>query len=111
MTRQKKHSARRIFGSQLRYRYHPDARAGFPDWDDDWLASADNGWAVFILSRVCGVVVHANHGAGRWEAEQMFGSLPEMLPTFGVIADVVESAGHLLTDAAAPTDQQASAFD
>jgi hypothetical protein len=83
---------------QAGYRYHPDTRERFPDWDDDWLVIGDQGADPFIFSRTSAVILHAYHGEGFWEPAEMFACLEEMATTFAIIGDIVESAGPMLTD-------------
>jgi hypothetical protein len=93
---------------QAGYRFHPDTRERFPDWDDDWLVIADEGGDPFIVSRASAVVLHAFHGEGSWEPVEMFACLEEMATTLAIIGDIVQ-AGRMLTDDAStifPRHQQ-----
>lgn len=92
-------SLSQLWEHQLGYRFHGRTRERIPDWDDDWLVVADEGADPFIFSRSRGVILHAYHGGGVWEPEQMFGDLAEMVTTFAIIGDIVSAAGAGLTDA------------
>jgi hypothetical protein len=91
-------SLSQLWTFQAGYRYHPETHARFPEWDDDWLVIADEGGDVFIFSRASSVILHAYHGDGVWDPNQMFDSLVEMVTTFAIIGDIVVSAGRSLTD-------------
>jgi hypothetical protein len=91
-------SLAQLWSFQAGYRYHPDTRNRFCDWDDDWLVVADEGGDPFILSRASHHVLHAYHGAGVWEPIVLFGDLAQMATIFAIIGDIVASAGLLLTD-------------
>jgi hypothetical protein len=83
---------------QSGYRYHPDTGERFSDWDDDWLVIADEGGDAFIFSRISAVILHAYHGEGIWKPAVMFAGLAEMVTTFAIIGEIVESAGQMLID-------------
>ena len=83
---------------QAGYRYHPDTRERFSDWDDEWLVVANEGGDPFIFSRASHAVLHAYHGAGRWDPIMLFGNLIQMATIFAIIGDIVATAGALLTD-------------
>jgi len=87
-----------LWRHQAGYRYHPDTRERFSDWDDDWLVIADEGADPFIFSRASAVILHAYHGQGIWEPVEMFCCLEEMATTFAIMGDIVESAGRAFTD-------------
>ena len=87
----------RLWNYQAGYRYNPDTHEPLSGWDDDWLAIADQGYAVFIFSRASAVILHAYHG-GPWRPEVVFRELSEMVTIFAILGDIVESAGQMLTD-------------
>jgi hypothetical protein len=91
-------SLRELWSFQAGYRYHPETRERFTDWEDDWLVIADEGGDAFIFSRSSSTILHAYHGEGDWRPAQMFDSLVEMVTTFAVIGSIVVSAGHAVTD-------------
>jgi hypothetical protein len=87
-----------LWAFQAGYRYHPKTNERFTGWDDDWLVIAEEGGDPFIFSRKSGIVIHAFHGDGVWEPEEMFASLSEMAVTFAILGEIVVSAGQSLTD-------------
>jgi hypothetical protein len=91
-------SLARLWPHQTGYRIHGFTQERILDWNDDWLVIADQGGDPFIFSRSRGVILHAYHGEGVWEPNEMFVNLPEMVTTFAIIGDIVASAGSGLTD-------------
>lgn len=91
-------SLAKLSAHQTGYRTHGLTHERLHDWDDNWLVIADEGGDPFIFSRSEGVILHAYHGEGVWEPDQMFDSLVEMVTTFAIIGDIVVSAGRGLTD-------------
>lgn len=91
-------SLSKLWDHQSGYRTHGITHERLSDWDDDWLVIADEGGDPFIVSRGSGTVLHAFHGEGVWLPTHMFDSLVEMVTTFGIIGEIVASAGHSLTD-------------
>src|SRR5262245_60390460 len=91
-------SLARLWEFQAGYRFHPYTNERFEDWLDDWLVIASQGGDPFIYSRSSGRILHALHGQGVWDADEMFSSLEGMVTTFTIIGDVVVSAGDDLTD-------------
>jgi len=87
-----------LWPSQAGYRYHPDTHERFAEWDDDWIVIADEGGDPFIFSRTSRRILHAYHGDGVWEPEDIFANLAEMVTSFAIIGDIVASAGDSLTD-------------
>jgi len=87
-----------LWRHQAGYRYDPDTRERFPHWDDDWLVIADEGADPFIFSRASAAILHAYHGQGIWDPVEMFVCLEEMVTTFSIMGDIVESAGPAFTD-------------
>jgi hypothetical protein len=80
--------------------YRWNGLTGLPieDWDDDWLVVADQGGDPFIFSRTTGVVLHAEHGTGVWEPEEIFADLNTMMACLGHLGAVIVSAGEAFTD-------------
>ena len=87
----------KLWKHQTGYRTHGFTHERLPEWNDDWLVIADEGGDPFIFSRESGIILHAYHGEGVWEPTQMFDTLIEMVTTFGIIGDIVASAGRALT--------------
>jgi hypothetical protein len=91
-------SLSQLWSFQAGYRYHPSSRERFPEWDEAWLVIASDGGDPFIFSRSSGAVLHAYHGAGVWEPDELFGSLADMVTIFAIIGEIAETAGLALTD-------------
>jgi hypothetical protein len=91
-------SLSRLWAHQTGYRIDGITHERILDWDDDWLVIADEGADPFIFSRSRAVILHAYHGEGVWEPQEMFVNLPEMVTTFAIIGDIVVTAGSSLTD-------------
>jgi hypothetical protein len=81
------------------YRWNGLTGQPIADWNDDWLVVADQGGDPFILSRASGRVLHAVHGTGVWEPEEMFADLNTMAACLGHLGVVATSAGEAFTDA------------
>jgi hypothetical protein len=81
--------------------YRWDGLTGWPiaDWNDDWLVIADQGGDPFILSCASGRVLHAVHGTGVWESEEMFADLNLMAACLGLLGVVATYACEPFTDA------------
>jgi hypothetical protein len=59
------------------------------DWSDEWVVVADEGGDPFIFDRHSGVILHAFHGEGEWDASEIFPDLNSMaacLAQLGAIA-------------------------
>jgi len=63
---------------QAGYRWNGLDKKRLADWPDDWLVVADEGGDPFIFVRSSGVILHAFHGAGKWDAEEIFPDLNTM---------------------------------
>jgi hypothetical protein len=83
---------------QAGYRWNGLNGEAIIDWDDDWLVVADQGGDPFILSRLSGAVLHAEHGLGYWEAGELFPDLTTLAACLGQLGAVVTSAGKQFTD-------------
>lgn len=92
-------SLSKLWAHQTGYRTDGFTGERIHDWDDDWLVIADEGGDPFIFSRSEGTILHAYHGEGVWEPEQMFNSLIEFVTTLAIMGDIVALAGRALTDA------------
>jgi hypothetical protein len=62
------------------------------DWNDDWLVVADEGGDPFIFVRSSGVVLHAYHGEGEWDAGEMFPDLNTMAACLAQLGAIVVEA-------------------
>lgn len=87
-----------LWDYQAGYRYHPDTKERFEDWDDDWLVIADQGADPFIYSRQSGKILYDQHGRGVWEPSEFFSTLPEMVIVFALMGEIVVNAGEDFTD-------------
>jgi hypothetical protein len=78
---------------QAAYRW--DGLTGEPieDWNDDWLVVADQGGDPFIFARTSGVVLHAYHGEGEWDAGEIFPDLNTMVACLAQIGAIVSESG------------------
>ena len=63
---------------QAGYRWNGLSGEPIEDWPDDWLVVADEGGDPFIVVRSSGVVLHAFHGEGEWDAGEIFPNLNTM---------------------------------
>jgi hypothetical protein len=69
------------------------------DWKDEWLVVADEGGDPFILDRRSGVVLHAYHGEGTWDAREMFPDLNTMAACLAQLGAIVrESKGDYMEE-------------
>ena|ERR1051326_8524122 len=91
-------SLSRLWSHQVGYRTHGNTGERLPDWEDDWLVIADQGGDPFIFSRTTSRILHAYHGEGVWEPDQIFESLPEMATSLAILGEIVGSAGREFTD-------------
>ena len=83
---------------QTGYRLHGQTGEPNADWQDDWLAVADEAEGVFIFSRASGEILHDLHGRGVWEPAQLFPDLQTMAACLGQLGAIVASAGDQFTD-------------
>ncbi len=83
---------------QAGYRNHANTGERLPGWNDDWLLIAEQGGDPFIFSRSSGHVLHAFHGAGRWEPMEMFTNLPAMVTVLAIMGETIEHADPAFTD-------------
>jgi hypothetical protein len=83
---------------QAGYRTHANTGERLPGWNDDWLLIAEQGGDPFIFSRSSGHVLHAFHGAGRWEPMEMFTNLPAMVTVLAIMGETIEHADPAFTD-------------
>jgi hypothetical protein len=84
---------------QAGYRWNGLSGEPIEDWSDGWLVVADEGGDPFIFARSSGVILHAYHGEGEWDATKMFPDLNTMaacLAQLGVIAS--EAGDEFLAD-------------
>jgi hypothetical protein len=78
-----------LWGFQAGYRWNGLTGEPIEDWNDDWLVVADEGGDPFIFDRTSGVVLHANHGEGEWDARELFPDLNTMAACLAQIGAIV----------------------
>lgn len=78
---------------QAGYRWNGLSGESIHDWPDDWLVVADEGGDPFILVRSSGLVLHACHGEGEWDARELFPDLTTMAACLALIGGIVLEAG------------------
>ncbi|MGA2499438.1 MAG: hypothetical protein ABSH20_16985 [Tepidisphaeraceae bacterium] len=88
----------KLWEFQAGYRW--DGLSGEPitNWPDDWLVVADEGGDPFIFSRSSGVILHAYHGEGVWDAGEIFPDLNTMAACLAGLGAIALEAGKELTD-------------
>lgn len=79
---------------QAGYRWNGLSGEPIEDWNDDWRVVADEGGDPFIFDRTSGVVLHAYHGEGEWDAGEMFRDLNTMAACLAQIGAIVSEAGN-----------------
>jgi len=84
---------------QAGYRWNGLSSEPTEDWKDDWLVVADEGGDPFILERTSGVVLHAYHGEGKWDAGEMFPDINTMATCLAQIGAIVSEAGDAFMEA------------
>ncbi len=83
---------------QAGYRWNGLSGEPIEDWNDDWLVVADEGGDPFIFARTHGVVLHAYHGEGEWDAAEIFPNLNTMAASLAQIGAIVAEAGNAYMD-------------
>jgi hypothetical protein len=83
---------------QAGYRWNGLSGEPIEDWPDDWLVVAMESGDPFIFVRSSGVLLHAYHGEGEWDAGQMFTDLNTMAACLALIGAVVLEAGDEFTE-------------
>jgi hypothetical protein len=78
---------------QAGYRWNGLSEDPIEDWPDDWLVVADEGGDPFIFVRSSGVVLHAYHGEGEWDAGEMFPDLNAMAACLAQLGAIASEAG------------------
>jgi hypothetical protein len=78
---------------QAGYRWNGLTGEAIDDWPDDWLVVAMESGDPFIFVRSSGVVLHAYHGEGEWDAGEMFSDLNTMAACLAQIGGVELEAG------------------
>ena len=91
-------SLARLWEHQAGYRYHPDTKEVFPDWDDDWLVIADEGADPFIYVRSSGQILHDWHGGRSWDPKFFCENLETMVTVLATSCDIVCAAGGMYAD-------------
>src|SRR5262249_8604251 len=79
---------------QAGYRWNGLSGQRIKHWPDDGLVAADEGGDPFIFARSSGMVLHAYHGEGEWDADEMFPDLNTMAACLAQIGTIVLEAGH-----------------
>jgi hypothetical protein len=79
---------------QAGYRWNGLTGEPIEDWSDDWLVVADEGGDPFIFARSSGVVLHACHGEGEWDAGEMFPDLNTMAACLAQLGAIALEAGN-----------------
>jgi len=80
------------------YRWNSIDGRRLPEWQDEWLAVADEGGDPFVLDRRSGRILLAQHGTGVWEPKEIFENIKEMAACLAALGSVVVEAGPSLTD-------------
>jgi hypothetical protein len=83
---------------QAGYRWNGLSGEPIEDWNDDWFVVADEGGDPFIFERSSGVILHAYHGEGEWDAGEMFPDLNTMVACLAQIGAIVLDAGDDYTE-------------
>jgi hypothetical protein len=78
---------------QAGYRWNGLGGESIHEWPDDWLVVADEGGDPFIVVWSSGVVPHADHGEGEWDAGELFPDLNTMAACLALIGGIVLEAG------------------
>ncbi len=82
-----------LWDFQAGYRWNGLSGELIEDWNDDWLVVADEGGNPFIFSRTSGLVLHAYHGEGEWNAGEMFPDLVTMAACLAQLGAIVLESG------------------
>jgi hypothetical protein len=82
---------------QAGYRWNGLSGEPTEDWPDEWLVVAMESGDPFIFVRSSGVVLHAYHGEGEWDAGEMFPDLNTMAACLAQIGAIVHEAGDDFT--------------
>jgi hypothetical protein len=77
---------------QAGYRWNGLSGEPIADWNDNWLVVADEGGDPFIFERSSGVVLHAFHGEGKWDASEMFPDLKTMAACLAQLGAIVHES-------------------
>jgi len=91
-------SLRRLWDYQEGYRWNSGTGEPSSDWDDDWIVVADEGADPFIFSRARGCILHAVHGNGVWEPEELFPNILTMTACMAELGNVRAEAGRDFLD-------------
>jgi hypothetical protein len=91
-------SLSKLWKFQAGYRWSGLSGEPIEDWDDNWLVVADEGGDPFILERSSGVVLHAYHGEGVWDASEMFPDLNTMAACLAQLGAIVLESGQEFTE-------------
>jgi hypothetical protein len=83
---------------QAGYRWNGLSGEPIEDWKNDWLVVAYEGGDPFIFTRSSGMVLHAYHGEGEWDATEMFPDLNTMAACLAQIGAIVLQAGPAYMD-------------
>lgn len=81
-----------LWDFQAGYRWNGLNGEHIEDWRNDWLVVADEAGDPFIFERSSGVILHAFHGQGDWDAGEMFPDLNTMAACLAQIGAIVLEA-------------------
>jgi hypothetical protein len=91
-------SLRDLWQFQAGYRWNGLSGKPIDNWNDNWLVLADEGGDPFIVEQSSGVVLHAYHGEGDWDAGELFPDLNAMAACLAQLGGVVLDAGDKFTN-------------
>ncbi|MGC4091933.1 MAG: hypothetical protein QM756_29430 [Polyangiaceae bacterium] len=91
-------SMARLWEFQAGYRWDALTNDRVHDWEDDWLVVGDHGGDPLIFSRKTSRILFAEHGAGSWDAFELFPDLLTMTCCLGAMGTVVVEAGERFSD-------------
>ena len=74
---------------QAGYRWHGLTKERIEVWKDEWLVVADEGGDPFFFDQSSSTVLHAYHGAGKWDAREMFPDLNTMAACLAQLGGIV----------------------
>jgi hypothetical protein len=86
----------RLWQLQAGYRWHGITGERIAAWPGHWLVVADQGADPFIFDLRTGAVHFAMHGAGEWQADELFADIVEMAACLGTIGQVWDEAGDAI---------------
>ena len=84
---------------QAGYRWNGIDGTRIEGWKDEWLVVADEGGDPFIFDMTSGVVLHAFHGEGVWDAIELFPDLNAMGACLAQLGAIVNEFRNSYLDA------------